>query len=167
MVSAHFPLQSTLGNTSSKGHWKIYVLMRLMCAWIYFLTRVKVENCNFLRVIELLDVNVRTHVRKNDRYRMWEKSFFRTRKPVCAIEFYGCTDYVLLKKFYIDFLLERIGTFKMLYIRAGGWPVGGYARAKQPVQASGSSSRSPWFFQQPPSAVKRIRSNHAPTHTIK
>ena len=26
----------------------------------------------------------------------------------------GCMDYVLLKNFYIDFLLEKIGTFKKL-----------------------------------------------------
>ena len=47
------------------------------------------------------------------------KSYFRTRKPVRAIEFYvfiGCADYVLLNNFYIDFLLAKIGTFKLLRV---------------------------------------------------
>ena len=45
------------------------------------------------------------------------KSFFQTRKPVHASEFLRViryTDYVLLKSAYIDFLLEKIRTFKKL-----------------------------------------------------
>ena len=63
---------------------------------IKFLTRVKVEKCNFY-VLSNCWAKICTHVRKNDRYRVWffkfylltrGESFFRSRKPVRAIEFY-------------------------------------------------------------------------------
>ena len=38
-------------------------IRKFTCTWIYFLTRVKVENCKFLRVIKGIDVIVRMYAK--------------------------------------------------------------------------------------------------------
>ena len=69
--------------------------MRFTCSWIYFLTRVNVENCNFFTVIEGFNVYVCMYAKMTVTGVVFKfylltrvKSFFRTRKPVRAIEFY-------------------------------------------------------------------------------
>ena len=73
------------------------------------------ENCNFFTCYRGVGSKC-THVSKYDGY--GGESLFRTRKPVRAIDFYVLsvsTDYVLLKNFYIDLLLEKMGKFKKFH----------------------------------------------------
>ena len=90
----------------------------------FLVSEVKPKKCIFLRVIEFLDINVRMYA-KLTVTGVHFKFYLLTRgktalsdEKTCTcnriLRVIGCTDYVRLNNFYMDFLMEKIGTFQLL-----------------------------------------------------
>ena len=124
IVTVNHPPPPLTRNRSDSGKFTYY--WRSRARNLLLVTRVKMEYAIFFTLYQIVGRKC-THVHKNDRYSgvflnslVNEEEFAivdsdqETSSCNRILRLIGCTDYLLVKDSNIDFLLEKIGTFKKL-----------------------------------------------------